>query len=775
VPEDRRPLDTALALVALLPFLRGLLSGSAFYFRDLSLQFFPLRQFVAEGLRAGELRFWNPWAHEGVPLSLPPLAYPVDLLQVLGSSEWALSLLLALHVPLAALALARLAEDLGASRLAAATAGLVYALGGFSLATVSLYVYLQAMAWAPLAMLGLRRAALGGPRQVALAALAVGVLVSTTGAEIAAQALGAGLLLLPSARRDALGRALAGLALGAGLAALPVCLLAGILPGTARAAGFPSAVVLAHSVHPLTLPQVLVANWHGDLSDLANRFWGMNFFTRGFPYVTSLYLGPVALGLAGAGLLGNAHGVPRRRLALLAMLGLVAALGEFGGLGFLVDAVPALHAFRYPVKAFFSFHLAVALLCAGGIDAIGQGRKAVPALLLAFVALPLVLAPLLPLAWPARLSWFLSGFLPPDFTAQARAEVAAQVLGDAAVGGGIALVAALVAGLAAVSRLAAPRAGAALTALLALDLVRAGAGLNPMAPPGFFRLSPEMAEVAARLRATGERVYTLDLSGSPAYRAGRVARGRDHERWTFTLFRETLAPFYNVAERVPSAWSPDLTMLGASERVLPPEAVPPGRFRELVPALVRAGVGHVLSLDALRDERLTLEEVVATRQSAPLAVHVYRLRDPLPRFALAREVVPARTQTEADQLASAPGFLAAGGTAVEAGIPPGRGAQGSARLLQERSGSLLLDVEASAPTVAVVRDGWAPGWTATVDGETVPVWRADGRHRAVAVPGGRSRLEMRYRPPGLVPGLAISSLCGLLAASCWLTRRKPAG
>jgi len=43
------------AAVAFLPFARGLLAGQAFFFRDLSLHFFPLRRFALEGLRAGEL------------------------------------------------------------------------------------------------------------------------------------------------------------------------------------------------------------------------------------------------------------------------------------------------------------------------------------------------------------------------------------------------------------------------------------------------------------------------------------------------------------------------------------------------------------------------------------------------------------------------------------------------------------------------------------------------------------------------------------------------
>src|SRR5262245_58413328 len=104
----------AVALLTLLPFARGLATGQCFYFRDLSRQFFPLRRFAVEGLLHGELRYWNPLLHEGEPLSLPPVSYPLDLLQLFLRDEAGFSLLLALHVPLGALALMALARGLGA-------------------------------------------------------------------------------------------------------------------------------------------------------------------------------------------------------------------------------------------------------------------------------------------------------------------------------------------------------------------------------------------------------------------------------------------------------------------------------------------------------------------------------------------------------------------------------------------------------------------------------------------------------------------------------------
>ena len=134
--------------------------------------------------------FWNPFVHEGVPLSLPALGYPIDLLQLLRPDEAGLSAILALHVPLAALAFFALARGLSLGRVAAVGGGVVYALGGFLLSSLNLYVYLQAAAWAPLLVLGLVRVLGGGSRRAAGAtAVVLAVALSTTGVEIVAQAL----------------------------------------------------------------------------------------------------------------------------------------------------------------------------------------------------------------------------------------------------------------------------------------------------------------------------------------------------------------------------------------------------------------------------------------------------------------------------------------------------------------------------------------------------------------------------------------------------------
>lgn len=737
--RDDALVAAAVAVAAFAPFLRGALSGASLYFRDLSLHFLPLRRYALEGLRAGEVRFWNPLVHEGVPLSLPALGYPVDLVQLLKPDEAGISLVLALHVPLAALALFALARGLGLPRPAAAGGALVYALGGFLLSTTNLYVQLQAAAWSPLVVLALHRLLGGaGGRLVAAAAAALALALSTAGVEMVAQAVLAGLVLGvtghgPAARR-ALARAALAVVLGVALAAPVLLLVAGQVAGSARGRGFPTDVVLAHSVHPFALVQTVVAGLFGNPSNLAGEWWGDNFFPRGFPHVLSLYLGAGALSLASVGALSRTP--LARRAAALAAGGLVVSLGRWAGLAAVVDAVPVLHLFRYPVKAFFTVHLAVALLAALGLAALEGpvARRGWKRLALAAGGLGAVLAaaPLAGTVAAGPVASFAAAFLPPTFPPEARAAVLARVLADAAAGGAVALAVAAVAAMALRSSLASRRAAVLVIALVTADLLRAGSGLNPMVTARFFRPSPELASRLGSLRAG--RVFTCSVEGSPLYFGARSTRGADHEAWSFGLLLETLTPSFNVPLGVPAALSPDLTMSVPEERVLSPAQASCRDLDAIVPRLRAAAVLRVLAVEPLAHPDLEPDGVLAPGRVAPLAVRVYRVRDPRPR--------------------------------VEA--------SGSARVVEAAfsANAVSLAVEADRPEEVLVRDGWAPGWTARVDGEPAAL-RASGGHRSVAVPAGRHRVEMTYRPPRLGLALAASALA-LVAASA-LGRRRDRG
>jgi uncharacterized membrane protein YfhO len=72
------------------------------------------------------------------------------------------------------------------------------------------------------------------------------------------------------------------------------------------------------------------------------------------------------------------------------------------------------------------------------------------------------------------------------------------------------------------------------------------------------------------------------------------------------------------------------------------------------------------------------------------------------------------------------------------------------------------------PGWLVVRGSFTPSWRATVDGAPATVLRANGRHRAVALPAGDHVVVLRYHPPGLAAGGLGSGVAALLCAWLWL-------
>jgi hypothetical protein len=185
--------------------------------------------------------------------------------------------------------------------------------------------------------------------------------------------------------------------------------------------------------------------------------------------------------------------------------------------------------------------------------------------------------------------------------------------------------------------------------------------------------------------------------------------------------------------------------------------------------LQRAGVDYVVSLDG-RAFGGVLEPVLEQASVYDGPVHLLRVPDPLPKA----YVVP-RARVVAD-----------GGQAVRlledrrhdvrrevivSHLPPGPSPAtedgaftASVRDLWHRPDAWALEVRASAPGYLVVLDGYDDAWQAAVDGAPAPTLRANLMFRAVPVPAGAHRVEMRYRPASLRWG-ALASAGGALAAA----------
>jgi hypothetical protein len=96
--------------------------------------------------------------------------------------------------------------------------------------------------------------------------------------------------------------------------------------------------------------------------------------------------------------------------------------------------------------------------------------------------------------------------------------------------------------------------------------------------------------------------------------------------------------------------------------------------------------------------------------------------------------------------------------------PRGPGSFAVARFVSDTAERAELTATASVPSLLVLTRSWDPGWTASVDGASAPVFRAQVGLLAVVVPAGDHRIEIAYRPLAFRIGLGLSAagLLGLL-------------
>ena len=84
----------------------------------------------------------------------------------------------------------------------------------------------------------------------------------------------------------------------------------------------------------------------------------------------------------------------------------------------------------------------------------------------------------------------------------------------------------------------------------------------------------------------------------------------------------------------------------------------------------------------------------------------------------------------------------------------------ASRMLVTHEDSRHLVIEAEAPDdgFLLVADTFYPGWTAHVDGQPTPIYRANISVRGIRLPKGRHEVRMTYDLPGFARGLRITLL-----------------
>ncbi len=760
--SGRLRLLPALALFCLGPLFyhRLLTPGWALVDYDVVTYFVPYRAYLAQAWSQGRwLPLWNPHIYLGAPFLAniqAAVLYPPNVLFLLLPPAAAVGWLVALHLGLAGAGM--YLYGLVALRLRAAgsvVAGLVFMLSAYLVSHAGHINQSNTLGWSPWLMLAADRAA-RRPRPAALAAVAALVaLVILAGhtqqtyfsfvlATIAALRQLWGPLVrrrqwLPSLQAMlVLGL---GVALGAGLASMQLAATAELLGQSVRSGGLPVADAAA-----LSLP------FRGFAGDLLPNYVGEH---------RSEFAGSV--GAAALALIALALVARWRRPAIVlwAALGLVGLAAAFGQKAIvysvLFRVLPGLDLFRVPARLLLFTTIAAAVLAGYGtltgcqLAAAwrrGRRRSVLQTLVIAAAVSALPAAALLAdrLLGASQHGIWAAFPYPPE-----PANVAGLLAFPAAV---LVLV---VAGLAVRGVPA-----VALPLLVLVDLALLAGHTYPLNP---------LPDTVYRAGGAGASLVGVDPDGRFLSVVPFGSQFTPAEQVPVGLSPADAASYVRYLQLIDSLPANLPMISGAADAdgydggLLPTHA-----YVEFRRPLIPPDSGNQSDFtDELLTDRVWHCDWLS--QAGVRTVLAPRGVDPNP---------PAeRCLRPVDSLGGIVAWRTVGMPPARAHLAGGLGAH----VTEDTGERVVVRLPEGASGRLVLADTYYPGWTATVDGRSVPVER-DGYVRAVELPPGAHTVVFEYHPAWLAPTLAVTALSLLvtlaLAASPLLravrraaARRRP--
>jgi hypothetical protein len=781
---------TVLCGLAALLFAPVLVGGETFFSRDIAPFFYPMKHYLAESVRSGGLPLWNPWIVNGEPFfaSLQPgLLYPPNLLLYGLPLPLAFNLLLVLHYPLAGVGMYVLLRRWGHGWAGAVLGAVAFMVGGFYVSLGNFLNNLQAVAWTPWLLVAWDRVMMGRrPRDVTLFAVVCGA--AFLGGE--PQMLGIALLLLlvhgllrVERRPAGRGGQLFAFALGGVLA---ICLVAvqfvpfvEYIGQSVRTLPIELEYSASRSLTPLGtlgvfVPPVLAGGAHG--------FTTRYLPASEVPWLLSVYVGVVVLLYAALGVFLRRG----RRWALFwtvtAALGILLALGSYSPLfKALFGWIPPLRAFRYPEKFFLLTAVAVPVMAAQGFDSwLGRFRDAgtesrrldratwslLVAALLAYGATALIMVADEGVLATACGGWLEGALLCSD-SAEAQRLYALQSLVPIAL---IAVLAAVQALLRA-GRLRPAAAAWLVLACCAGDLMIAHRVVNPSVPSDIYTTPPWTAKVLDRADA-GPEEYRFRGSPHIAAMGSIVTVQGAWELTNMYLDYQTMGP--NVGQMFGHPMQDGLqgvelqSVALTNEAAMRAWAVDPLRFLQAMN--VRYYADATVEADAMTSLRLI-------ESNPELPIRVFEVPDPLPRVYLVPRYELAAGPEEALRRTLDETFVLGAAVVLEQepALKPAPKARGEVLERAFETNRVRLRIRTSGPMLLVLNDRFYPGWTATLLGHRLPILRANGVFRAVAVPGGEREVVFEYAPASIRIGAWISLATLLLLLGVYRLSRRRAG
>lgn len=282
----------------------------------------------------------------------------------------------------------------------------------------------------------------------------------------------------------------------------------------------------------------------------------------------------------------------------------------------------------------------------------------------------------------------------------------------------------------------------------------------------YYTYAPFFSSLRATITPQDRTLFLSDIAHSVTFRLMQKTASV-FQVPTFHDYEALLG--YRYSRYYMAAWEP----FGALKRTRPDAKKPDGQHRLLDLAAIRYLVALPGSrlLEAVSDtEQLAISnadlQLRYNERALPRARFVPRIEVLQPTAILERLVRGSDDLRNVAFVESPPasGFLGSASTAADATV----------RFVANDPEHLEIELTAASPGFVVLADTHFPGWQATVNGDAVPILRANYMFRLVEVPAGESRIVFRYRPTSVMVGACISVAAFIVLIGLWRSGRSRA-
>jgi hypothetical protein len=737
--RDVAAIAIVVAVVTLI-FSDVLFFGRAFYFRDVTRFYYPMKKVTRDIILSGEFPSWNPYLSEGQPLAANPefaVFYPPNWLLLLPDFEFAFRLHVLLHYYLAAIGVYVLLRSRRLRIESAIFGAFAYALGGLMLSLSCLIPYLFCLAWLPWLAFFLGRTS---RRDAALAAISLAmILLGGEPVTIAQIILMAAVYAVWLRRRPAM----LWMIFAAALLIASVQIIPAIdhVRDSVRSRPFPFSLVATWSTPPVKAFEVFVPGVLGFTGDHAAFYWGTAAYHWLDPFFLSIYPGLLAASLALAALLLRRPGWIAVALALAG--GFILAIGSHTPLIRILYEARLFSSFRYPEKFLILAIVPLTIFAAfafdrliGGDDRIARVAVIVAAATGALCAVFIILA--LTPSYADAFIRFWSIEVHPFRRAMAALSMRTWLFGFVR--------AVCVVGLLLMRRRMRPEIWSRLAvALLVIDLGIERPFVAETVPSEFFAQRPK---TIPQLRNDVRLFHQADWYGATA-----IFRSYFDLPEMYWVIRNGAYPHVNAQWGIESAMNRDIDQTALLPTADFLAAIPEVRDR------TQDWLGRLAAMTNAGYRAIFLPTSQAGR--GPSIRPIVFLPVPTnPRFYFADRVVPCNSRSE---FVSAIANLEWSRRSACAAVAPFAPARGEVLQLRKGSNFAALRVRSDGDALLICSITRHKYWRASIDGKPTALVPANLAYQAIRVPPGDHDVELRYDNP-LVRWFGIVSLIALIAA-----------